>query len=256
MRKVYRIEYVPNVVLLYKRAYKLSYFYCATVGFGLESANVVGYQANAVPNGYSMITPCFVNVDGTDYNIDNFLLNGVEDTMATVQVVNEDGSWGTMGFWFNEYKPDNLPAGWFTDMTGMTPANISLKPGQAVFFNAKATGASAQSAGQVPGIITMDLPNGYSMIGNASSVPVAIDDIKLIGVDDTMATVQVVNPDGSWGTMGFWFNEYVPDNLPSGWFTDMTGMTPANITLEPGQAVFFNTKATGAKAVIPSALAQ
>lgn len=227
---------------------------CATVGFGLESANVVGYQANAVPNGYSMITPCFVNVDGTDYNIDNFLLNGVEDTMATVQVVNEDGSWGANGVWFNAYEPDNLPAGWFTDTSGLTPANITLKPGQAVFFNTKATGASAQSAGQVPDIITMDIPNGYSMIGNASAVPVAIDDIKLIGVEDTMATVQVVNPDGSWGANGVWFNEYEPDNLPSGWFTDTTGLTSANITLAPGQAVFFNAKATGAKAVIPSAL--
>ena len=54
--------------------------------------------------------------------------------------------------------------------------------------------------------------------------------------------------------MGFWFNEYKPDNLPAGWFTDMTGMTPANISLKPGPAVFFNAKATGAKAVIPSAL--
>ena len=223
---------------------------CATVGFGLESANVVGYQANAVPNGYSMITPSFVNVDGSDYAIDNFLLNGVADCDATVQVVNPDGSWGANGVWFNEYE--GLTAGWFTDATGLTAADISLKPGQAVFFYTKATGASAQSAGQVPATITMDVAAGYSMIGNASAVSVAIDDIKLIGVADCDATVQVVNPDGSWGANGVWFNEY--EGLPSGWFTDATGLTSAAITLEPGQSVFFYTKASGAKAVLPSAL--
>ena len=199
-----------------------------------------------------MITPCFENVDGTDYAIDNFLLNGVNDCDATVQVVNPDGSWGANGVWFNAYE--DLPAGWFTDASGLTPANISLKPGQAVFFKTTATGATAQSAGQVPGVITMDVANGYSMIGNASSVPVAIDDIKLIGVNDCDATVQVVNPDGSWGANGVWFNEY--GDLPSGWFTDASGMTSADITLAPGQAVFFKTMATGAKVVLPSALAQ
>ena len=227
--------------------------YCATVGFGeIASANVVGYQANAVAKGCSMITPCFVNVDGTDYAIDNFLLNGVADTMATVQVVNPDGSWGANGVWFNAYE--DLPAGWFTDGLGTTPANITLKPGQAVFFYTSAEGASAQSAGQVSGVITMDVAKGCSMIGNASAVSVAIDDIKLIGVADTMATVQVVNPDGSWGANGVWFNEY--EDLPSGWFTDGLGTTSADITLAPGQSVFFYTSAEGAKVVLPSALAQ
>ena len=218
----------------------------------MASANIVGYQANAVAKGCSMITPSFVNVDGTDYAIDNFLLNGVADCDATVQVVNSDGSWGANGVWFNAYE--DLPAGWFTDMTGMTAANISLKPGQAVFFYTAAEGATAQSAGQVPGVITMDVAKGCSMIGNASAVPVAIDDIKLIGVADCDATVQVVNPDGSWGANGVWFNEY--EGLPSGWFTDASGMTAANITLEPGQSVFFYTAASGAKVVIPSALAK
>ena len=227
------------------------FFACATVGLAeLASANVVGYQANTVPTGYSMITPSFVNVDGSDYAIDSFILNNVDDCDATVQVVNSDGSWGARGVWFNEYE--GLPAGWFTDATGLTPADIKLKPGQAVFFYTKATDAAAQSAGQVPEVITMEVASGYSMIGNASAVPVAIDEIKLIGVDDCDATVQVVNPDGSWGARGVWFNEF--EGLPSGWFTDATGLTSADITLQPGQSVFFYTKAIGAKAVIPSAL--
>ena len=113
---------------------------CATVSLAeLASANIVGYQANTVPSGWSIITPCFVNVDGTDYKIDDFLLNGVDDTMATVQVMNPDGSWGANGVWFNAYE--DLPAGWFTDATGLTPANITLAPGQSVMFSTTASGA-------------------------------------------------------------------------------------------------------------------
>ena len=79
-----------------------------------------------------------------------------------------------------------------------------------------------------------------------------IDDIKCLNIADGDASVQIVNADGSWGTMGVWLNEYGSD--PAGWFTDILGTTPAEITLEPGQSVFFYTTATTGKVVIPSAL--
>ena len=199
-----------------------------------------------------MITPCFETVGGGDYAIDNLILEGVNDCDATVQIVNADGSWGTQGFWFNAWG--DLPAGWCTDMLGTTPAEINLKPGQAVFFKTTSNTAKAMTAGQVAGTITIELDSGYSMIGNATPVAISIDEILLEGVNDCDATVQIVNADGSWGTQGFWFNAW--GDLPAGWCTDMLGTTPAEITLEPGQSVFFKTTATGAKATIPSALAQ
>ena len=232
---------------------------CATVGLAeLTSANVVGYQNNAIAKGYSMVSPSFVNVDGNDYNIDNLLLTGVDDRNATVQVVNADGSWGTQGFWFNEFVDgeDVYPAGWFL-ADGETPANITLKPGESVFFYTTATAGKAQSSGQVATDITVNLKTGYSMIGNATPLDMPIDNLTLTGVDDRNATVQVVNADGSWGPQGFWFNEFVDgeDVYPAGWFL-ADGETPANITLKAGESVFFYTTATAGKATIPSALAK
>ena len=58
----------------------------------LESANVVGYANNAIPKEYSMITPCFEIAGGGSYVIDSLTLEGVEDTQASVQIVNADGS--------------------------------------------------------------------------------------------------------------------------------------------------------------------
>ena len=224
----------------------------------MESANVVGYQANNVAAGWSIVTPCFENVDGEPYAIDKFTVNGVSDGDATVQSMNADGSWGTMGVWLNEFVDGDTvyPAGWFTDISGVTPADITLKPGAAVMFSTTATGASTQSAGQVPATIAHDIITGWSMIGNASCATISIDEITLEGVADGDATVQVMNPDGSWGTMGVWLNEVVDGDTvyPAGWFTDISGATAAEITLTPGQSVMFSTTAIGAKAFIPSAL--
>ena len=39
-----------------------------------------------------MITPCFEIAGGGSYVIDSLTLEGVEDTQASVQIVNADGS--------------------------------------------------------------------------------------------------------------------------------------------------------------------
>ena len=120
-------------------------FACATVSLAeLASANVVGYQANNVKEGYSILTPCFENIGAdSQYPVDGLILSGVLDMEASVQVVNADGTWGTQGFWLNETTIDGVtyPAGWFTDASGATPADIALEPGQAVFFKTTALNA-------------------------------------------------------------------------------------------------------------------
>lgn len=197
-----------------------------------------------------MVTPTFEQIGSETYDIVGFSVNGVEDMMATVQAVNTDGSWGQMAFWFNAF--DEYPAGWF-DESGEVPAEISLKPGQAVWFYTQSEKASVQSAGQVADTTTITLDKGYSMIGNSSPVTLDIDAITLDGVDDMMATVQIVNPDGSWGKMAFWFNAY--DEYPAGWF-DESGETAAEIVLEPGQSVWFYTQSEKAVATVPGALSK
>ena len=213
---------------------------------------VVGYQQNSVPNGYAMITPCFETVGGGNYPIDNLIIEGAsDDDSVTVQVVNPDGTWGINGVWLNAFE--DYPAGWFTDSSGEESADIRLKPGQAVFFYSSSSSVKVQSAGQVAGVITNSVSAGYSMIGNATPVVLPIDSITIEGAsDDDSVTVQIVNPDGTWGTNGVWLNAF--EEYPAGWFTDSSGEESADITLQPGQSVFFYTSATSAKVIIPSAL--
>lgn len=225
---------------------------------GIVSSTVVGYQTVSVPEGFSMITPCFANTNGEKFNADEMICNGAEDGTATIQVLNEDGTWGAQGFWFSEAIVDDVtyPAGWYTDMSGTTSANITLSPGQAVWFETKTEGCSIQTAGSVPSIKIINVARGFSMIGNSTPSEINADRLSVSGTEDGTTTIQVLNDDGSWGTQGFWFNEASVDGVtyPAGWYTDMSGSESANITLSPGRAVWFETKGDGTTVTIPSGL--
>ena len=205
-----------------------------------------------------MVTPTFTNVSGGEYDIDDLQVVGVEDTGANIQVMNASGGWTGIYFWYNEFTDEGgttYPAGWM-DINGEQSAEITLKPGDAVFFNTSATGAAIQSAGQVPNAITNSVAVGFSMVGNGSPIAISVDDLAVIGVEDTGANIQVMNASGAWTGIYFWYNEFTDGEgttYPAGWM-DINGEESANITLQPGDAVFFNTSTSGAKVTIPSAL--
>ena len=104
--------------------------FCATVGFGLESANVVGYQYIEIPAGYNLFTPTF---------------NGVVDELdvTTIAVCDADGNELDL---FNDVtmqKMDDTGAyldsiaysptfgGWNVDFTAIAEGDFVLQPGEA-----------------------------------------------------------------------------------------------------------------------------
>ena len=233
-------------------------FDCATVSLAeLSSANIVGYQNNAVSKGYAMVTPSFTTVGGvTEYNIDDLRVIGAPDTMANICVMNAAGEWIGQYYWYNdaEYMGQFYKGGWF-DFNGATPAGVTLKPGDAVYFYTSQDGVTIESAGEVAGLITIDAPNGYCMVGNGTPVSLPIDDMRVSGAPDTMANICVMNAAGEWVGQYYWYNdaEYMGQFYKGGWF-DFNGATPAGITLAPGESVYFYTNQNGVKVTIPSAL--
>ena len=222
----------------------------------MESANVVGYQKNQVPKGYAMITPSFNAVSATQYNIDDLRVVGANDTMANICVMNAAGEWIGQYYWYNdaEFMGVFYKGGWF-DFNGAVPAGVKLNPGDAVYFYTSQDGVKIESAGEVAGLITVDAPNGYSMIGNGTPVPLQIDDMRVSGAPDTMANICVMNADGDWIGQYYWYNdaEYMGQFYKGGWF-DFNGAVSAGITLAPGESVYFYTNQTGVKVTIPSAI--
>ena len=194
-----------------------------------------------------MATPTFKNITSANYPIDNFTVQGATDAMTTIQVLDAEGQVAGMYYWYNAYG--DLPAGWF-DVSGLEPAGISLAPGEAVFFYTEESGVSIQSAGEVPGEITKNI-SGYVMFGNGSPVTIDIDSLTVEGATDAMTTIQVLDANGQVNGMYYWYNAY--GDLPAGWF-DVSGLEPAGIALEPGEAVFFYSEESGVSATVPAAL--
>ena len=182
-------------------------------------------------------------------------MQGATDGKTSIQILDENGLTEGTYYWFNEFVDGNTtyPAGWF-DFSGATPADISLAPGEGVFFYTEESGVTIQSAGEVPGEITHDI-SGFVMVGNGSPVTIDIDSVTVAGATDGKTSIQILDEDGLTEATYYWFNEFVDGNTtyPAGWF-DFSGATPAEISLDPGQAVFFYSEEAGVTATIPSAL--
>ena len=90
-----------------------------------------------------MVTPTFKTVGGGEYDINELKVSGAPDTMANIQVMSADGDWIGQYYWYNEFTDTTTgtvyPAGWF-DFNGVEEAEVTLNPGEAVFFYTNQTG--------------------------------------------------------------------------------------------------------------------
>ena len=97
--------------------------------------------------------------------------------------------------------------------------------------------------------------SGYQMatptFKNITSANYPIDNFTVQGATDAMTTIQVLDAEGQVAGMYYWYNAY--GDLPAGWF-DVSGLEPAGIALEPGEAVFFYSEESGVSATVPAAL--
>ena len=222
----------------------------------IESVNVVGYTETAL-QGFKMLTPSFKNITAAAYPIDNFVVKGATDGMTTIQVLGSRGQVVGSYYWYNEFVDGDTvyPAGWF-DFSGAEPANISLNPGEAVFFYTDETGVSVVSAGEVPGAVTHDVV-GFAMLGNASPVTIDVDKMTVANATDGMTTIQVLNSKGQVEGSYYWYNEFAEGDTvyPAGWF-DFSGAEPANIQLGAGESVLFYTDESNVTTTVPAAIAE
>ena len=222
---------------------------CAAVGASaLESANVVGYNENAV-SGFTMLTPSFKNITTAAYPIDNFVVSGSIDAKTSIQVLDSAGQVAGTYYWYNDGGP-GYPAGWF-DINGLVEAGISLQPGEAVLFYTNESGVSVRSSGEVPGEITHAV-TGFALLGNGSPVTIDVDSMTVSGSIDAKTSIQVLDSAGQVTGTYYWYNDGGP-GYPAGWF-DINGLVEAGIQLGAGESVLFYTNETGVSATVPAAL--
>lgn len=245
---------------------------CAAVTFGLESANIVGYQ-NTTPvnsSGYNFIIPTFVDVGANEavYDLNNIkIVDGYGDGMTEMIIGYDDAAClsGVDYYWNSSVDTIMGPAEdcWVTEMMGETKAtDVTVSLGTGLYLMLGTDGAKVQYAGQVYGsaVTVQNLVAGYNMVGNSTPVEIDLNDLKIVdGYGDGM-TEMIIGYDAAACLSGvdyYWNTEVDTIMGPAEdcWVTEMMGDTKVEgVKLQPGEGVYLMLGTGGAKLTIPSAL--
>ena len=226
-------------------------------------------------SGYSFIIPTFKDVGtGTaTYDLQNIKLVGGYGDGGTdkIYVYDEFASltgdyycWGTIED--SEGDMDYTADGWYKGIYGdELIKDITLPLGTGLYLNLSAgsAGATVQYAGEVyQAKVEQPLAAGYNMIGNATPVPVDLQDIKLVGAygDGGTDKIYVYDEFASltgdyycWGTIED--SEGDMDYTVDGWYFGIYGdELVEGVVLQPGQGLYLNISmgSTGAKLILPN----
>ena len=224
--------------------------FIATVGFGLESANVVGYSEVGLRFGSKGAGACFVNVDGSAMNLQDLKVTGYdksvgyEDAEVTVQSLDAAGRTVETYTWYD--VPGDF-VGWL-DSSDNFVEDVTIAPGEGLYAGAPNTDFALQSAGQVAtSDIAIVLRFGSKHVVNPTPVAVNLNDInedgkflRVIGYDvdvgyeDAEVTVQSLDAAGRTVETYTWYD--VPGDF-YGWL-DSSDTYVEDVTIAPGESVY------------------
>ena len=228
--------------------------YGAAVTFGIESANVVGYQNVSVnESGFTLVSPTFKNVSGLQLTLAN--IGGNLQAMESVQLWDANGGTAEEYFYLDAANSFTGEAGWFAD-DFMTSANDKdIADGSSVAFQSQGSAElifSGEVGREVTTIVSLDA--GFTAVGNNTPTNLTLSDIVFEGIS-AMDSIQFVDADGATEAEYFYLDAANSFTGEAGWFAD-DFMTSANdATISAGKGVLFQA-ANGASVTIkiPAAL--
>lgn len=226
----------------------------AAVTFALESANVVGYQEFNLNEGYGMTTATFTPISGDSINLQDLIpagegVGGYGDVV--IQTMDSTGSWAGEYAWYT-MAATGMEDGWYD--TEMSLANATINYKQGLFVQAGAGVKFVYSGAVAKGTVEAEVPNGYSMSGNATPVALSIQNIVpagegVGGYGDVV--IQTMDSAGSWNGEYAWYT-MAATGMDDGWYD--TEMNLATKTIEAGEGIFLQASADGVKLQYPGAL--
>ena len=228
--------------------------YGAAVTFGLESANVVGYQEITLKPGYNIFAPTFDGVSAT-LDIQDIKLQGVPgDGSDVIWVLDSDGIvTGDTYYWFSKEITGAATDFWSAD--GETPLKRTIVSGEGFYVYTESEEASVMVSGSVKiGNYSKNLIPGYNLTGNFSPIAQNIQNLTLSGVPgDGSDVIWVLDSDGIvTGETYYWFSKDVTGADKDFWSAD--GENPLDLTFEPGEGIYLYTEATDAKINLPAVI--
>ena len=213
----------------------------AAVTFGLESANVVGYQNFSTVSGFNFVAPTFRNIDAKQVDIQEITLSGegVSDLGDTIQVLDAGGASIEVYFWMSGM-------GWINE--SMEVVSKPIVSGQSVLIDTINSGLNITVAGQVENedILTTSV-SGFNFVGNSTPADLDIQKITLEGdkISDLGDTIQILDAGGAAVEVYFWMSGM-------GWINESMEVVTRNIPA--GTGVLIDTVNAGVTIKVPSAL--
>ena len=232
----------------------------ATVGFGLESANVVGYSETGLRFGAKGAGSCFVKIDGTAVNLQDLKATGYakEDGYADeeiyVQTLDAFGRTIASYYWYDYEEDDKY--GWYDD-EGEYVEGVVIPAGEGLYVYAPDESFSLQSSGQVPtSDISVTLRFGAKHVVNSTPVEIDIQDLIVTGysIEDGYADeevyVQTLDAFGRTIASYYWYDYEEDDKY--GWYNDEGELVEA-VKIAPGESVYAYSPDDSFSIVIPGA---
>ena len=217
------------------------------MSFGIESANIVGYQANELAEGNKVMGAAFVAVAGDAIDLTDIIVTGYNpeegcEGVVDIQTLDEFGRGGNQYFWYD--VPGELH-GWLdaSDNEAVKGA-LTLKPGEGLWINAPGSEYKLQTAGQVATSgIAVTLCAGSKMAVNNTPVSVDLTSILISGYDpeegcEGVVDIQTLDEFGRGGNQYFWYD--VPGEL-YGWLDASDNEAEEGaLIINPGEGLWVN----------------
>ena len=230
--------------------------YCATVGFSLESANVVGYnESKSSEAGFLLIAPQFKNVGSDDFSIQNIKLGeGATSWSDFLQVVDADAVGQEIYYYASADESGFEADGWLSaDMSAL--ADVSLAPGQSALLYTEAE-STYSDVGEVSKVSSVT-PSvaGFNILGNNTPVDLNVQEITLgEGATSWSDFIQFLD-EQAVGLADIYYYATADESgfAADGWLSaDMSSL--ANFDIPAGKGFLLYTEAADVNITIPSAL--
>ena len=227
----------------------------ATVGFGLESANVVGYSETGLRSGNKGVGACFAPVaGGTSVDLQDIKVVGYEEASeeeVSAMILDAYGRSNVAQtyYWIDVADGDDVLYGWY-DSEGEFVEGVTLQMGEVFYYNAPSTDYSIQSAGQVPTTtdISVVLREGNKHVVNPRPVAIDINDeaagVWISGYEEASeeeVSAMVLDEFGRSNVAQtyYWIDVADGDDVLYGWY-DSEGELVEGVMLAPGEGLYFN----------------
>ena len=217
---------------------------CATVGFSLESANIVGYSTTALQAGFKAAGASFISIGKDGCNLSEIIPAGFDKSTGAVQIqlLNNAGVTTTTYKYYKGGRGTYATDGWYDGTTLITAEkDVTFAPGDGLWIYG-ADGYSFQTSGEVKlSNVTRNLKTGFTMFSNPFPMDLKLTNITPAGFDKSTGAVQIqlLNNAGVTTTTYKYYKGGRGTYATDGWYDGTTLITAEkDVTFAPGDGLW------------------